>query len=318
MSKPRAICVGEILWDRLIDRGLPIQDLDYPGGAPANVACGLVKLGIPAAFMGAVGQDEAGDRLLEVLAVHGVNHEAVQKTDRAPTRTVLVQTDATGDRRFVGFFPSPDPLAYADAHWSPGALPRDLFATAEVLVLGTLALASPTAAAAIGQSLELADEFYLKIVLDMNWRPVFWPQPDQARSPILDLMERVDFLKLSRDEAEWLLGSADPALWRDRFDQLEGVLITDGAAGCRYCLGDHCDHVPAFAIAVKEPTGAGDAFTAAFVAQILDRGLAALADPKTAREVVRFASAAGALATTQHGAIAALPTRSAIDQLMDY
>ncbi|HEY9658025.1 MAG TPA: PfkB family carbohydrate kinase, partial [Allocoleopsis sp.] len=104
MTAPRVICLGEILWDCLADQpGKPIEQVqswtNYPGGAPANVACALVKLGTPAGFIGCVGEDEAGEVLIDLLEATGVNVEGVQR-HRAPTRLVEVLRSMTGDRQF--------------------------------------------------------------------------------------------------------------------------------------------------------------------------------------------------------------------------
>ena len=72
MSNPSILCLGEVLFDCLADQlGLELDAVKswtpYPGGAPANVACALVKLGTSAGFIGAVGEDEAGNTLVKLL-----------------------------------------------------------------------------------------------------------------------------------------------------------------------------------------------------------------------------------------------------------
>ena len=78
MSKPSVLCLGEVLFDCLADQlGLKLEEVKswtpYPGGAPANVACALVKLGTSAGFMGAVGEDEPGNKLVKLLQDVGVD-----------------------------------------------------------------------------------------------------------------------------------------------------------------------------------------------------------------------------------------------------
>ncbi|CAM9493428.1 unnamed protein product, partial [Choristocarpus tenellus] len=75
----------------------------YPGGAPANVACALSKLGVSAGFLGAVGNDEHGEELVSVLDRCGVNTELVERVSGAATRTVMVTRTRLGERSFAGF-----------------------------------------------------------------------------------------------------------------------------------------------------------------------------------------------------------------------
>ncbi len=98
MSNPRVLCLGEILFDCLADQlGLKLEEVKswtpYPGGAPANVACALVKLGTPTAFIGAVGEDEPGNALVKLLEDVGVETTGVQRHPTAPTRQVYVTRD---------------------------------------------------------------------------------------------------------------------------------------------------------------------------------------------------------------------------------
>jgi fructokinase len=323
VSYPRVLCLGEILFDRLANQlGLPLEAVqswtDYPGGAPANVACALTKLGTTAGFVGAVGIDPLGRSLMQVLATTDVDTRGVQQHPTAPTRTVLVLRSATGDRHFAAFGDGHPTTAFADTHLRAEYLPRHLFEKAEYLVLGTLELAYPDSRAAIAQALDFAAQSYLKIVLDVNWRPVFWPDPTIAPGLIHPLIEQVDFLKLAKEEAEWLFGTADPRVIADRVGSLEGVLVTDGDQGCTYCLGtgSYTGHIPAFSVDVEDTTGAGDSFVAGFVHQLCLRGLSCLDQPTVAEQIVTYASAVGALTTVRPGAIAAQPTAAEVDAFL--
>lgn len=312
MTQPRVLCLGEVLLDYLADQpGKPMEQVmswtAYPGGAPANVACALAKLGTPSGFVGCVGSDEAGDALVKLLLESGVDGTGIQRHDTAPTRGVYVVRDEAGDRHFAGFGGRPSD-AFADTRLQADALPEDLFANADFLVLGTLELAYPESAGAIARALELAEQYFVKILVDVNWRPVFWADPEAARQPIHALIKRVDFLKLSAEEADWLFETRDPAIIAHRLDNLEGVLITDGDKGCAYCLSGNDGRVPAFPVEVEDTTGAGDAFVAGFLHQICQQGIAALANPELARQIVTYASAVGGLTTTRPGAIAAQPS----------
>ena len=167
--------------------------------------------------------------------------------------------------------------------------------------------------AALENALELADEHHVKLILDVNWRPVFWPDPSIAKAKIRDLTQRIDFLKLTDEEAEWLFETQDPRAIAHRLPDAEGVLVTAGEKGCAYCLNHHEGRLPAFPVEVEETTGAGDSFLAGFIHKLDQLSMSALNDAEAIRTIVTYATAVGALTTTRAGAIAAQPTASEVD-----
>jgi fructokinase len=185
-----------------------------------------------------------------------------------------------------------------------------------MLTIGTLELAYPASRTAIERALLLAERFYLKVFIDINWRPVFWTDPASAPAIIRPLLQRADFLKVTVEEATWLFGTTDPGVITHNFDNLEGVLVTDGDRGCRYSIVGHEDTVPAFAITAVDTTGAGDGFVAGFLHQICHQGMSCLQDAASVRQVVRYASAVGALTATKAGAIAAQPTATQVEAFL--
>jgi fructokinase len=329
MFYPRVLCLGEILFDCLADQpGASLAEVEswtaYPGGAPANVACSLVKLGTAAGFIGAVGADELGNSLVRLLQEVGVDTTGVQRHPQAPTRQVRVLRNAGGDRSFVGFATAVDPVSnilsntaeFADTRLSADRLPEVLFENAEFLVLGTLELAYPDSREAIARAIELAEKYDMKIVIDVNWRPVFWSNADEAKPRIQELLKKVDFLKLSEEEAEWLFETTDAGAITYSLDVAEGVLVTAGNKGCSYCISENEGKIPAFKVDVEDTTGAGDGFLAGFVRQLCDRGIKSLADPEIVKKVVTYANAVGAMTAMKPGAIAAQPTAAEVEAFL--
>ncbi|MGK7919274.1 MAG: carbohydrate kinase [Trichodesmium sp.] len=319
MTHPYAICLGEILFDCLADQ--PGKTLDqvqswttYPGGAPANVACSLVKLGTSAALISSVGQDREGQALRQLLEEIQVDTSAIQQHPTAPTRKVYVLRSTTGEPEFTSFGEYPT-TEFADTQIKANLLPESLFLHGEFLILGTLGLAYPETRETIYQALELADQYHLKIMVDVNWRPSFWPNPDEAKDMIYSLLKRVDFVKLSLEEAEWLFESNNPGAITYRLDSVEGTLVTSGSQGCAYYLSENEGQVPAFSLDVVDTTGAGDSFVAGFVNQLQQYGIRRLQQPEVAQQIVTYASAVGALSATQVGAMTAQPTA---DQVVSF
>lgn len=321
MTETKVICLGEILFDLLADQqGRSRDEVEswsaYPGGAPANVACALVKLGTPAGFIGCVGEDLAGKSLIQLLETTGVNIEGIQTHSTAPTRKVFVLRTEAGDREFSDFGDL-SPHEFADAFLQGNLIPLELFQEAEFLVLGTLELAYPQTRQAIFHALQFAQQFDIKVVLDVNWRPMFWQDPEEAEPLIRELWEHIDFLKLSTEEAEWLFQTTDAGAIAYKLESVEGVFVTGGEAEVSYCLNDHEGKVPIFKVAVKDTTGAGDAFVAGIVHQLCQRKLSSIRETHVVKEIVRYACAVGALTTTQPGAIASQPTATEVEDFLD-
>jgi fructokinase len=320
MPLPRVLCLGEVLFDCLADQlGRSLDQVDswtpYPGGAPANVACALVKLGTPAGFIGRVGEDQPGNDLVQLLQDVGVEVSGVQRHPTAPTRQVYVLRSETGDREFAGFGDR-DTTEFADAYLQAAQISEKLFESAEFLVLGTLEMAYPETKGAIAKALQLAEQYDVKILLDVNWRPMFWSDTDAAMPIVQDLLKRVDFVKFSEEEAQWLFDTTDAGAITYRLGSVEGVLVTGGEKGCSYCLSENEGHVPAFNVHVTDTTGAGDAFLAGFLHQLCQQGIKSLSEPQTAQEIVTYASAVGALTTMKPGAIASQPTSAEVDAFL--
>lgn len=309
---PKVLCIGEILYDRLADQaGVDLDQVQswtaYAGGAPANVATALEKLGTHSGLISAVGQDADGIALTQLVAAIGVDVSGIQTIADAPTRSVLVLRSADGDRHFAGFADQIPTTEFADTKLV-GHFPARLFQSVQILVTGSLGMAYSNSRASILQAIGLTRQRGGKVLLDVNWRPVFWTAPKVAPGMIRDLIQQVDFLKLSIEESEWLFHHNNVSEIAEQFPHLLGVIITAGEAGCKYWLMGNRGELPAFDIPVVDTTGAGDSFVAGFVHQLCTAGIDACQTATVAHEIMRYASAAGALTTMQAGAIAAQPT----------
>ncbi|MGL5081835.1 MAG: carbohydrate kinase family protein [Microcoleaceae cyanobacterium] len=320
-NSPRVLCLGEVLLDYLADQ--PGQQPEavqswtpYPGGAPANVACGLVKLGTSAGFIGAVGQDQAGEQLVQLLHQTGVDTAGIQWHSTAPTRAIYVTRSPTGEREFAGFGER-QTHEFADTYLQARLIPEYLFAEAEFLVLGTLGLASIDSHEAAIHSLKWAGKHHLKIFMDVNWRPMFWSGTVDPKLLILEVLKCVDFVKLSHEESEWLFGTVNPIEVCYQLATVEGVIVTFGERGCAYCLSGQSGLIPGFSVNVEDTTGAGDGFVAGLIHQFCNQGIKGLQDPETTRQMMIYANAVGALTTTKPGAATAQPTATEVETFLN-
>jgi fructokinase len=305
------ICLGEVLFDLLANEsGVSSEHVKswtpLPGGAPANVACALVKMGDRSRFIGCVGNDEAGAKLADKLAIEGVDITGIQSHPTAPTRQVQVTRSIDGDRSFGGFGNIPTDK-FADTQLTE--VPVELFIGADFLLLGTISLAYPTSAASTWKAVELATAYGTKIMVDINWRPTFWTSIEIAIPKIKQLLEKADYIKFAREEAELIYAETSPQSLCKYLPKAVGIFVTDGGNICEYWLDGETGQQPAFAVNAVDTTGAGDAFVAGLLHQ--------LGTGQSGSEIVRYASAAGALTTRKAGAIDAQPTDAEIRQFLE-
>ena len=310
---PVVVCLGEALIDRLGPLGGD-PAVDWPvddrlGGAPANVACGLARLGTPVAFAGRLGQDAIVDAFDALFAERCIDRSLLQRDVERPSRIVLVHRSSNGERQFQGFA-GDQGLGFADQALAPVSLPP-----ARWLLIGTLPLAAPTSASALLAAARQARSQGTAIALDVNWRPTFWDAtadpgagpPEAAKAAIQPLLDAAALIKLAREEALWFFRTDDPAAIRAALPQQPDVVITDGSAPVRWCLEDQTGIQPAFTPPeVVDTTGAGDAFTAG----LLHRWSAVPA------ERVRFAAACGALVCGGAGGIDPQPTQAQVEAFL--
>jgi fructokinase len=157
------------------------------------------------------------------------------------------------------------------------------------------------------------------VIFDVNLRPTLWPDLDAARDNILHAIESVTVVKLNETELEFLTGVRDPDAGSQRLlDRgVQLCCVSLGARGACFANSVGFGFVPTFDVEVADTTGSGDAFLAG-----LAYGLSNLSGPvgKLDRSVLvsvlRFANACGALAATEMGAMTALPTRAAVEGLL--
>ncbi|KAG2424047.1 hypothetical protein HXX76_014868 [Chlamydomonas incerta] len=331
----KVVCIGEALFDLIADqKGVPREKVrswkPYAGGAPCNVAVACARLGLEVAFVTALGADKQGDELLEVCRERGVNVDGVQRLVGHPTRDVYVTRDEDGDREFAGFGLPGIGSEYADAHIDPDRLPLDKITHGSVVVTGTLGLSYPTTALALRTAVKAARGVGATVLIDVNWRPVFWEDQAAAKRVIMEYLQSADVIKLSDADLEALMGISlalaliNPGAVAERFPNARGILITAGQEGASYSFrsptkAEHSGVVPAFDVGVTDTTGAGDAFTAGFIFKMLQAGgLDAIsANPRLLKEAVVFASAAGASTCTRAGAIESQPTLELVEDLFN-
>ncbi|KMK18571.1 hypothetical protein ABW09_08320 [Pluralibacter gergoviae] len=293
--------LGDAVVDLLPAEGGLLQPC--PGGAPANVAVGIARLGGESAFIGRVGGDPFGQMLMQTLAAEGVDVRYMIRDEQRRTSTVLVALGDEGERTFT-FMVRPG----ADLFLSAQDLPP--FAAGSWLHFCSIALsAEPSRSAAFcaAETLRAAGGF---ISFDPNIRADLWQDEESLRHCLQRALALADVVKLSVDELQFLSGGGDQDADICRLAagyDIGLLLVTEGKAGVRVCWQGEVDRFAAVPAAAVDTTGAGDAFVAGLLAALAENGLprssAALEQP------VALAQRCGALAVTARGAMTALPYR---------
>ncbi|RWW01051.1 hypothetical protein BHE74_00045656 [Ensete ventricosum] len=285
-----------------------------PGGAPANVAIAVARLGGRCAFVGKLGDDEFGRMLAAILRENGVDDSGVTFDAGARTALAFVTLRADGEREFM-FYRNPS----ADMLLTEAELNLDLIRKAAVFHYGSLSLITEPCRSAHLKAMEVAKEAGALLSYDPNLRLPLWPSAAEARKQILSIWDQADIIKVSDVELEFLTGQEsveDEVAMQLRRPTLKLLLVTLGEKGCKYYTEDFHGIVESFAVKQIDTTGAGDAFVGALLRRIV-QDQSVLQDERRLRELLRFANACGAITTTKKGAIPALPNASAAMQFLE-
>ncbi len=327
MKKKKVICIGEALIDRI--RNKSNQGFtDFLGGAPANVACALRKLKIDSTFMGSLGNDDYGKQFISQFDELGVNLDFLQLNNDSPTRVVNVDRDQFGDRFFSGFEESSH-ACYADEVLSKKLIEKEIikleksFLEIKYLVTGTNLLSSPISAETIFFLIEKANKFEVKIVIDLNWREVFWDHSSfsseiskAARVNLIkNFLNHANVLKLAKEEATLFFEDENPLQISQRLPNRPDVIITDGKNPVLWSInGFHgITEIPT-SQKIVDTTGAGDAFLAGFISKLISSGY-----PTSDFEIedcINFAGVCGLLTCLGEGAIEQQPYYEKVNKFL--
>lgn len=311
------IAVGELLID-FTPESVPGADKvllsQNPGGAPGNVMAAAAKLGSSCALIARVGQDAFGDFLVDRIAQSGVCPDYISREPKCHTTLAFVHLDSKGERSF-SFLRNPG----ADVLLDLPHLPESALKSTPIFHFGGVSLTHDPARRATLHALELARAAGSLISYDPNWRPSLWDDHNEAITVLRSVLDKVDILKVSEEELPLMTGTdnleeGSRRLWEQGISL---VLISRGALGAYYRLGELTGSLPAYEVKTVDTTGAGDAFMGAVLHRVQTMNRAALQalTVEELTDIVDFANAAGALATTQTGAIAIMPTHGEIAAL---
>lgn len=302
------VTFGEVLWD--IYETAPGKFERELGGAPANLAVTLARLGVRTAVVGGVGQDRFGADLKGALAASGVDTRFVL---RVPNRTGLafVGRDEVGEPTFLFYRHHTADMALTAADIVPqmGACTWALVGTSTLV---DSKLAGAGLANATRRFLKVARAQGAHLVVDLNVRAHLWKSSKGMRAAIAGVLEHAMLVKASSaDLAALGVGDEAKALaWVVARAKGATVLLTRGP-GPASAVGAH-GTVSVLPPAAKlvDATGAGDAFVAGVLAALL----AVRAGPRSPTwksaemwtDALKIGSMLGSKAITKRGAVAGI------------
>lgn len=273
------------------------------GGAESNVAVGVARLGSASTWIGRVGADGVGDLIVRELRAEGVDVQAV--VDAGAHTGLMVKTRPWGDLSRVEYYRA----GSAGSRLEPGDIDPALIRNAGVLhVSGITPALSSSAATAVDAAIDIAVEAGTPVSFDINYRSRLWG-PDAARASYLAIARRATVLFAGEDEAALLVDGASPDELAMALAELgpSQVVVKLGAAGSVARIDGTSHRQQALSITPVDTVGAGDAFAAGYLAELL------LGAAPAAR--LATATRAGAFACLAPGDWEGFPRRSDLELL---
>jgi fructokinase len=297
--------------DAVVDL-IPNGETNYlkcPGGAPANVAVAISRLGGDSAFFGRVGQDPLGRFMKQVLKNEGVDTQHMLLDEEHRTSTVIVDLDDHGERSFT-FMVKPSADQFLQSQDVPA------FQKGEWLHVCSIALANEPSRSTTLAAMKAIKAAGGYVSFDPNLREEVWLNPADLKSVVLQAVALADVVKFSDDELLFLTDKADlqTALsWLNEQYDLPLIVITQGKKGALVIHNNEQQLITGKPVNPVDTTGAGDAFVGGLLAGLVESD--DWHNNDNLLKIIRQANACGALATTAKGAMTALPTAT---QLVEY
>lgn len=313
------VCLGELLVDMFpSEGGKHLAEVSAfqpkPGGAPANVAVGLARLGTRSAFIGKVGDDPFGHHLADILSSEGVETRGIRFDDYARTTMAFIASPDPHTAEYV-FYRNPG----ADMRLRADELDHQLLTEAKVLHFGSLSLVDDPIRSAVAEAIEIAHGADRLISLDVNYRPTLWDSLEQASEQIFSILPYVDLLKVNELELKNLSGVDDVSAGTKKLMTMGPAIcvVTLGNRGSFFRIDGATGFVPGYAVDTVDATGCGDSFVAGLLNRLVkQKSWRKQFGENEMRENLIYANAVGALTATKQGVIPALPGVEQVNEFL--
>ncbi len=283
-----------------------------PGGAPANVAVAVARLGGKSAFIGKVGDDMHGNFLKATLEENNVDCKALIADKDYFTTLAFVDVRENGEREF-----SFSRKHGADKMLSVDDIPVEKIKESKIFHFGSVSLTDDPVRSATLFAAKTAKAEGVMVAYDPNYRSSLWENEATAEFHMREALKYADMVKVSDEETVLLTGEKD---YRKAAEVLvengaEIAVVTLGKDGAYVCTKDGGVKVDGLNVTAVDCTGAGDSFWGAFLLKVAQSGkkLSEITLVEAAG-FARFANAAASICVENHGAIPSLPTIEDIEK----
>ena len=278
----------------------------YAGGAPANVAAAISKLGGKSAFISKVGDDGFGRFIVNTLNEYNVDTSKVFYTKDRFTGIIYVAIAEDGNREFCGMRQNS-----ADLFLNADEIQSSWFSRGDYLHFCSVSLVDAPVRYAHIKALESIIEVGGKVSFDLNLRFMLWENPKDCIDIVWEFMKYPNYLKISDDEYFEMLGDTPLEEGINKFfergERLEFIIYTCGADGAQIYYPNGLSYsVPAMKVDAIDTTGAGDCYIAAILCML--QKINREPDHSDMIEIMRFASKCVSLQIQSVGAMTSVPT----------
>lgn len=310
-SNKRIVCFGEALVDLLHfdnknDGPLTLPAYrQFPGGAPANAAVAVAKLGGKAQFIGQLGADTFGDFLVQSLKSYNVNIDLLFRTSEAKTALAFVHLDDTGDRSFSFYRDGTADLLFDENLVSPS-----WFEDQPIVHICSNTLTHKSISNCTQTLITLAKQQQATISFDVNLRHNLWSSGHADINKVNEFVYQAEIIKFSRDEFDYLTNGNSKGYITKCFESsCKLIVITDGGNTLEYITPKESGFIEIPKINVVDTTAGGDSFIGALLYCIAKDKLLDLnnIDADKLEILLTFAVACGSYTVAKQGAFSALP-----------
>ncbi len=285
------------------------------GGAVANVAVAVRRLGYPSAFIGKVGSDMQGEFLIKELADFGVDITGIVSDDKVFTTLAFVSLSPEGERSF-SFSRKPG----ADTMLQLFEVDEKKLKSSTVLAVGSLSLTAEPARSTTRHALNSAKGNGVTVAYDPNYRASLWENVETAKEQMRSLLPLVDVMKLSDEETELLTDTETPqeAAQKLLCEGIKIVCVTLGKKGAYVATAEGGVVVAGIDLPAVDTTGAGDAFWGGFLYCLAKSNLKpGDVTLQQAEQFAYFGNATATLCVQKRGGIPAMPTLAEVEELIE-